>query len=878
MQFYQSLDVARKIAISISMSVALAILAVGAINYWDARSALHHESEERLSAILESRQVQLKNWFEAIEGDLSVQSENPLVKDALQSFKSAWASIGSDQQNKLQKLYITDNPNPTGQKEVLDDAQDGSYYSAVHREYHPYFRALLQDRGYYDVFLFDLDGNLIYSVFKELDYATNLSSGQWAESDLGNAFRAARDSGERGSQHFFDFRPYGPSHGAAASFISTPIFGNDNMLKGVLVFQMPVDRLNNLMVQAAGLENTGETFLVGPDFLMRSNSRLGDGNDLLNTRVDTTFVREALARTSRNDMAKVIQVGTSHRGDKVIAEAIAVNLKGTTWVVVAEQKMSEALASAQALGLRTALISALALFVFAMLGLYQGRNFARPIKSLAAAMDRLSSGDTGVSVPARDRRDEIGEIASAFAVFKRNAIEKEELEATLERERSEEALERERKAIEEARREEKKIVSSIFGTALKKLVDGDLTYTINQSVPPEYDELKSDFNTTTQRLRDVVLEIQTSASGVMNSANEITQSTDDLAERTESQAASLERTAAAMEQMTETVSRTAENVASTEQISRTTRGDAQSGGTVVGDAVEAMSTIEKSSNEISEIVNVIDGIAFQTNLLALNAAVEAARAGDAGKGFAVVAAEVQALAQKSGQAAKEIKALIESSGDNVKNGVELVGNTGNALTGIVDSVSEIASLITEIASASQEQADGLRDVSGAISQMDQATQQNAAMVEECTAAAHSLLSESERLTKLIGFFDVGQNIARSGQLSKPSAPVVRPDPAPKPASKPVAKRPTITARPPEADNKEAPIPASKPLEKRPAVTAKPPEADNKEAPKQTATPKRQSVKPKLVERNAETDQPKVAAAAPAVMGALAISDDDWTEF
>ena len=854
MQFFHSLDIARKLAVIISGSVVLAVLAVGIINYVDARSALRLAAEDRLSAILEGRKTQLTDWLSAIEGDLTVQSENPLVKDALRSFKSAWAGMGFEQQAKLQKLYITENPHPTGQKEELDFAKDGSYYSAVHQEYHPYFRSFLRDRGYYDIFLFDPDGNLIYTVFKELDYATNLNNGQWADSELGNAFRAARDSGVKGSKHFFDFRPYGPSHGAPASFISTPILSNNGTLQGVLVFQMPVDSLNKLMTEASGLGESGETFLVGSDYLMRSNSRLDTEDTILGVTVDTHFVREAFDKFAKGDENRVVEIGTSHRGDAVIAEALAIEFKGTVWVIVAEQKLSETLASAQALAFRTALICILAVVAFGALGLYQGRSFASPIRSVAAAMNRLSSGNTNVPIPAEGRLDEIGEISSAFAVFKRDAIEKQKLEETLERERSQEARERERQAIEEGRREEKKIVSNIFGTALKKLVSGDLTYTIDQKVPPEYEDLKRDFNATTIRLKDVVTEIQTAAGGVKHSAAEISQSTDDLASRTEEQASNLERTTSAMEQMTETVTRTAQNAASTDQISTATRSDAQSGGVVVTDAVKAMSTIEKSSQEISEIVSVIDGIAFQTNLLALNAAVEAARAGDAGKGFAVVASEVQALAQKSGHAAKEIKTLIESSDQHVKNGVKLVGDTGNALTGIVDSVSEIASLITEIASASQEQAEGLGEVNAAVSQMDQATQQNAAMVEQTTAAARSMSNEAQRLTELIGFFDVGQAAAPAAQPSKPSAPVVQEVSAPRPT----------------------PIAAAKAVEEVPPAPVKRATApQTKAAPKKSAEVKAEPAKP--VATKAEPVKTK-RAAAPVVMGSLAVSDDDWTEF
>uniref|UniRef100_UPI0026F0C354 methyl-accepting chemotaxis protein n=1 Tax=Phenylobacterium aquaticum TaxID=1763816 RepID=UPI0026F0C354 len=261
-------------------------------------------------------------------------------------------------------------------------------------------------------------------------------------------------------------------------------------------------------------------------------------------------------------------------------------------------------------------------------------------------------------------------------------------------------------------------------------------------------------------------------------AGEISHASDDLSKRTERQAATLEETAAAVEEITATVKKAAEGARSAHTAVADTKVDAERGGAVAHQAISAMSEIEASSSQIGEIIGVIDEIAFQTNLLALNAGVEAARAGDAGKGFAVVASEVRALAQRSAEAAKEIKALISASNQQVSTGVDLVGKTGEALRRIVSQVAQITDLITGIAASAQEQAAGLHQVNTAVNQMDQMTQQNAAMVEESTAASHALSNEATELNRLMGEFDLGAITAarRPAHQARAQAPQRRPAP------------------------------------------------------------------------------------------------------
>jgi methyl-accepting chemotaxis protein len=257
-------------------------------------------------------------------------------------------------------------------------------------------------------------------------------------------------------------------------------------------------------------------------------------------------------------------------------------------------------------------------------------------------------------------------------------------------------------------------------------------------------------------MQELLGSVSHTAGGIRTGSTEISQASDDLSRRTEQQAASLEETAASVDQVTEAVRQIAKSAAHVNETVSNAHSNATKGGRIVEEAVGAMDDIEKSAQEIAQIINVIDGIAFQTNLLALNAGVEAARAGDAGKGFAVVANEVRALAQRSADAAKDIKGLIERSTKQVGNGVQLVGESGQALGRIVEQVAEVSALITQITASTEAQANNLQQVNSAVSQMDKMTQQNASMVEESTAAARGLADEADHLTELVSRFKLGE--------------------------------------------------------------------------------------------------------------------------
>lgn len=324
---------------------------------------------------------------------------------------------------------------------------------------------------------------------------------------------------------------------------------------------------------------------------------------------------------------------------------------------------------------------------------------------------------------------------------------------------------------------------------LSGIAVGNLTQKMELEYKGTFSEIKGAVNSTVDKLFDMVKSIVEAAQSVNAAASEIASSTADLSQRTEEQASSLEETAASMEELTGTVRANSDNAKNASELSTQANRVATDGGKVVEEAVSAMSSIEKSSQKISDIIGVIDEIAFQTNLLALNAAVEAARAGDAGKGFAVVAAEVRSLAGRSASASKEIKTLINESAKQVQTGADLVGKAGATLKDIVGSVQKVAGIVSEIASASQEQATGIDEINVAVTQMDETTQQNAALVEENTAAAHSMVEQAQVLERLMQFFtidDSGEVVLQEKQVEMKSAERRSPN---SPMRKPTSAKP-----------------------------------------------------------------------------------------
>ena len=382
------------------------------------------------------------------------------------------------------------------------------------------------------------------------------------------------------------------------------------------------------------------------------------------------------------------------------------------------------------------------------------KRVTRPIDKLRQAMETMAAGELDIAIPGEDRRDELGGIARALASIKISIAERSRKEA-------------EAQLIGQQR------ITGDLGKALNALKNGDLRHRVTQAFPPEYEGLRADFNQTMDSLASQITAVADTSSAVGAGAAEIATASEDLSRRTERQSAALEETAATVNDLTTSVAAARETTLIATTTARETRDEATESGAMMQQAVNAMEAIAQSSDKMRSIIQIIDGISFQTNLLALNAGVEAARAGEAGRGFAVVATEVRSLAERAAEAAREISVLIEGSGKEVRHGVDLVSNTRNSLQRIVGKSVELADMLQTLSGASEQQALSIGQAASAVTEIDRATQQNAALAEETTAASQSLSREAERLTEVVRQFSLdGRRQDRAPTpIRRESAPV-----------------------------------------------------------------------------------------------------------
>lgn len=681
-----------------AISVASAVLAaacVGIGSYMMVRANTIEMVLEGMRTASSEKRIAIGEYLAKIERDLKFVATTPTTAEAVNRFTLTWNLLGDDPTETLQRVYITDNPHPTGEKDKLYAADDGSAYSVVHAEFHGWFHQLQQQEGYYDIFLFDLAGNLIYSVFKELDYATNLNTGEWKDTGLGDAFRAAVASDEPGSVHFFDFAPYAPSFDAPASFISTPVFDANGGKIGVLVYQMPIDRLNTVVQTAEGMGETGEIVIFGDDFVARSDSLKSQENDVLSLRLETPEIASALdgevgqgESNSYRDMAM-----------QIVAQPL--EFHGTKYAVVMMKSVDEIFQPISKIQANMLLIGLVATLITVALGYLAAMTISKPINALVSSMLKLADGNTDIELATDERSDEIGAMTKAVATFRDNALERVRLEAAQADEQS----------SREARQANVETMISEFEANVQNILD---------NVGRQIESMEG----TAQALTGVAEETSGRATAVAAASEEAS--------------TNVQTVAAAAEQLASSIGEISRQVAQTTEV-------ASKAMTMTEETNGQIGGLADAAQRIGDVVSLIQDIAEQTNLLALNATIEAARAGELGKGFAVVASEVKSLANQTAKATEEISTQISSVQSSTKIAVDSVG-------GIADVMREVSTYTDAIAAAVQQQGAATNEISANVQQAAAGTGQVAnnvsgvtSAVSETTQSAQHVLNASSEL-------------------------------------------------------------------------------------------------------------------------------------
>jgi methyl-accepting chemotaxis protein len=748
--------------------VFTSLIGLSAFNYinisYEADEKMHQASVEKLVAIREARKDAIYAYLSTIQQQVVSQSDSPLIEQALLEFSSAYDNVPPDEASELnnyyagpfaktfsnqngvqpdlngilsalspiaaslQDKYIAKNSHPLGSKHLLDAADTGTEYDTVHNQYHPYLRRYLEVFGYYDVFLVSLTGEVVYSVYKEIDFATSLASGPFAQSGLAKAYRQAMSAESRGSTAITDFRPYLPSYNAAAAFISSPVYSQGEKI-GVFIVQIPIDKINDVMTghqgwSENGLGESGEAYLVGDDLKARSISRFLIEQPeqflatLRNRGVDEVVVNELEARATNvgiqildTESVKAALAGetgvkrvSDYRGVPVISAYTPLNFPGLNWVVMSEIDVAEAFHPSEELAETILYIAATGLLICALLatliGYYFSHRLTKPVLKLSQTISQILT-DKDLTLRAQTRpldKDEVNEISTHF-----NSL----LDA--------------------------------FAEVLQRL--GSVSEAIKSTSQTLYSVAQETCESTNRQSAE--------SDSLATAMNEMAATADDIAHNTEEARCAAGNTDEAAQQGKQTM------VVTQTMLTELQAGLKQSSG-----VIDALS---EDTLRISQILTVIREVAEQTNLLALNAAIEAARAGEQGRGFAVVADEVRTLAARTQNSTEQIDEIIRGLQQRSTEAVNAIHNNNHQaeltmekatlaqveLEKIAEAAAHINSINIQVASAAEEQGSVANEINKNVLNIAEASQRSAASAQQVDEASTDLGQLSEELHELV---------------------------------------------------------------------------------------------------------------------------------
>lgn len=769
----------------ITVVVSVGLILVGGIGFLFSRTTIVDLTTSKLAAVGSTKARNISEYLETIESQIITESGNLMTVEAMAGFAEAFGSylsevdpegeLASDAQRSLaqyyaseflpriegsgtsrqvttylpeppvtralQRAYISDNENPVGRKDDLQAAPDGTTYDSLHERYHPVFRAFQREFGFYDLFLIEPEGaHIVYSVFKEVDFATSLRTGPYSQTNIARAAVAALEADEPDAAIFIDFETYPPSYYAPAAFVSSPVV-EDGQTIGALVLQMSIDRLVEITTgdgswAQEGLGSTGEAYVVGADGLMRTDNRL-----LLND--PQQYLEQLAAATGGQDadLAEIERLQTSilkvTAPDELYAAAIAgegsagqaINARGAEvfyasapidtgafdWAVVAEKQTSEALAPARQLLLAVGLLVLAVVVAVVLASILLSRSIVRPLSTTTDRLKAIAAGGGDLTAEILVRsRDEIGELAAHFNDFLAKLRE---------------------------------IVRAIQSEARHGVEIGEALSSNSTESSAAITQISANINSMADQIATLDQEIKSAGSAT----EAIARTTGELGESVENQSASVQQSTAAIEQMSVSIQRVAKTASDRTSVTTQAATRAQEGTEQVRQTLSIMVDLSRSAEQMLETTQIINQIADQTNLLAMNAAIEAAHAGDAGRGFAVVADEIRKLSESTTDNARDISDSLQQTAERITEALESTRQNEEVLAILGSDVGSLTSAFEEIAAAMAELSTSSTEILNSTATLTEITQR-------VRSATVSIEEESTRIT---GVLDTVQEISGS---------------------------------------------------------------------------------------------------------------------